>query len=475
MNKKILISLLIIIVVTSFICLPKSTLAKNYKNVSENEYKDFLKTFLREKYYENKDEEADDGSISDSCVGNINVTCKGIYVTSTGQTYDLDTYVAGVISAEASFTVNGKDELGKAWAVITRSYAVAYTNNCTTSIDSSSYTQNFDSSDTTTYKKHATETNGIVITKNNKDVFGAPYALSLASDCIPVDGNKCKFKRCTVYADDISDCTSNGGEVFEFIVPQGIVTYSGGTHAGGIEPYIASYLVSEGNMKNYKYNQIIKAFYGKNANVAKMGGSSSKSSDCNKDDDKSENVTDNNGITFPVKNYDNVGGDSGLIKKLQKNKYFANAGSNISQCPWYAKARALEIVNTSNLSSKLKTKATAVLNQTTGNGIDWYGGVNSTLGDYFAYSSDINKPRAGSLIAWSGGNGHNYGHVGIIEKVNKDGSVVLSDGWNSGGAEAADTWDNVTVHTRTMTIDELKTYDGYHLFEGYTYLFSYRK
>ena len=41
--------------------------------------------------------------------------------------------------------------------------------------------------------------------------------------------------------------------------------------------------------------------------------------------------------------------------------------------------------------------------------------------------------------------------------------------------DADDTWDNVKVETVTMTIDELRHLSGPYDFEGYTYLFSYRK
>lgn len=444
------------------------------RKATPEEYKEFLSKFLEEKYYLNKD-----GDNKSCFVDKVDAECKGITVSSTGKTYDLDTYVAGVLNAEPGSTIEGNEELAKAQAIIIRSYTVAHTNNCTKSIGSSSNEQNFidnsGSVNSEKYKKYATDTSGLVMADSN-GVIEATYSLARASDCIPISGGKCKFKRCTKYADSISSCS---GKVTEFEVPSDLITYtSNDIHYGGIEPYIAAYISKK---ENYTYDQILKAFYGDDIKIAKLNGSTGKSNSTNSSSSETTSCNDDtgdmstvDGITFPVKNYDNIH-ESMSISVLQNNEYFANSGSNISQCPWYAKARAIEIINTSTLSSELKAKATAVLKQTFGNGIDWYGGINSTLGSYFAYSSDINKPMAGSIIAWSGGNGHNYGHVGIIEKVNSDGTVVLSDGWNGGGANADDTWSNVRVETVTMTIDQLRHLSGYHNFEGYTYLFSYRK
>ena len=93
---------------------------------------------------------------------------------------------------------------------------------------------------------------------------------------------------------------------------------------------------------------------------------------------------------------------------------------------------------------------------------------------YFKYTSDVTKPMAGSIVSWQR-NSHNYGHVGIVEKVNSDGTVVISEGWNRFGADSTDSVNSIKIITRTMTIDQIKTYDGTGSFIGYTYLLSYKK
>ena len=416
------------------------------------------------------EETNDDCSITP--IGTIYNECTG--VTVNGTTYSLEDYVAGVLAAEFSFTMTN-DEIGKADAIATRSYTLAHTNNCKNSIGSSSYEQNF-STDIEKYKKFSYDTAGIVMVDPDGEIILGVYSLAPADDCILVDG-KCKFQRCTRYAESISSCP---GKVTEFIVPQGTVTYPNhDVHYGGIEPYIARYL---GESENYTYDKLLKAFYGDDLTLARLtssGSANSSNTSNTSTNSTSTNSTDlicesgNNdyaevdGITFPVKNYDIEGTSDGL------SDYFDLSAGNVSQCPWYAKYRAIEIIMTSTLSDDLKEKAKSVLLSTAGNGNQWYGGSNSTL-SYFEYTNDINKAKPGSIVSWER-NTHSYGHVAIVEKVNSDGSLVISEGWNMGGPDAADIPSNIRVITHTMTLDEVQTYNGGGTFIGYTYLFSYKK
>lgn len=203
----------------------------------------------------------------------------------------------------------------------------------------------------------------------------------------------------------------------------------------------------------------------KNSNSSSGKSASSKSLVCDPDNNGQYVTVD--GIKFSTKNYNIEGTSQGL------GKSFDLTAGNVSQCPWYAKYRAIEIVESSSLSSDLKEKAKSVLLSTFGNGNDWYGGKNSTL-SYFKYSSDINKAKPGSIISWER-NTHNMGHVGIVENVNSDGSLVISEGWNMGGPYAADIPSNIKVITTTYTLDEVRNYRGGGTFIGYTYLFSYKK
>ena len=411
----------------------------------------------------------DDENNNNSClnIGSINGSCSGVTVRGYG-TYPLDEYIAGVLFAEFSIT-NKSEELGKAFSIVIRTYTMSHTSECKNSIGSSSAEQNFAQEktgevNTKMYRKYADATSGIVMVDSNGKYANGTYSLAKASDCEPTSNGMCKFRRCTQYATSISSCS---GKVTEFIVPQGTITFEGRVHYGGIEPYIAVYLAEH---EGYTYDKLLKAFYGDDISLAYLKDSKSKSNEStgsNLSCDPNGEYVSVDGVKFKFKNYNIEGTSEGL------GSSFDLTAGNVSQCPWYAKYRAIEIVESSSLSSDLKQKAKSVLLATNGNGNMWYAGTNSTL-SYFGYSSDVNKPKAGSIVAWER-NTHNYGHVGIVEKVNSDGSIVVSEGWNRFGAESSDTVSAIKIITRTMTIDEVKTYGGTGSFIGYTYLFSYKK
>ena len=71
----------------------------------------------------------------------VNDECKSIVVDN--QTYSLEDYVKGVVSAEA-YTNEGMEAL-KAQAIAARTFAIKRTNNCTISIENSDVTQKFTS------------------------------------------------------------------------------------------------------------------------------------------------------------------------------------------------------------------------------------------------------------------------------------------------------------------------------------------
>lgn len=450
MKKKILIGILLIL------AFPLVSNAE-YEQEREDIY-DYKKFF--EDLYPIDEQK---NSCSNLSIGTIYNECTG--VTVNGVTYSLEDYVAGVLAAEFSYTMTN-DEIGKADAIVTRSYTLAHTNNCKNSIGSSSYEQNF-SSNIETYKKFAYDTAGIVMTEPNGDIVLGVYSLAPASDCVLTSDGMCKFQRCTRYADSVASCSA---KVTEFIVPQGTITYQyHDVHYGGIEPFIAQYLAEK---ENYTYDQLLKAFYGDDITLARISSSASNTTTTKTNstdlicESGNGEYAEVDGVKFPVKDYNIEGSTDGL------SNYFDFSVGNVSQCPWYAKYRAIEIVMTSSLSNELKEKAKAVLLSTAANGNGWYGGTNSTL-SYFKYTNDVTKPKAGSIVAWER-NTHSYGHVAIVEKVNSDGSVVISEGWNRFGADSGNSVDSIKIITRTMTQDEIKTYNGGGSFIGYTYLFSYK-
>ena len=411
-----------------------------------------------------------------STIGTVYAECSG--VTVGGSTVTLDEYVAGVIKGEFGGSASNDEnrlEISKVNAIAARSFLMAQTG-CTSVISSPSF-QVYNSIDPSDhydqiYLKAAEETAGIVMMRNNNFVTG--YFVTVpTSQYITKSGGNWTFHMLGDANDESTayDYTMPEADIFR------IASYTGGLlypdessgHHWGIPTVGAAYEVEKGTSTE----DILKMFYGSDISLARLNSSGTSSTNasstsfaCNDNNDDGEYVMSDD-VKFTAKNYNIEGTSQGL------GSSFDLTAGNVSQCPWYAKYRAIEIVESSSLSSDLKEKAKSVLLSTFGNGNQWYGGTNSTL-SYFKYSNDVNKPKAGSIVSWER-NTHNYGHVGIVEKVNSDGTVVISEGWNRYGAEAADTVDAIKIITRTMTIDEISTYGGTGSFIGYTYLLSYKK
>ena len=103
--------------------------------------------------------------------------------------------------------------------------------------------------------------------------------------------------------------------------------------------------------------------------------------------------------------------------KSYQDYYGSNNTSLIGECAWYATNRAREITNTLGVS------------KWTDNG---NGGTFCKLPQASNYKTcwpsrgEKCAPKQGAIVSWSHGT---YGHVGIIEKVNADNTVLLSHAW----------------------------------------------
>ena len=153
--------------------------------------------------------------------------------------------------------------------------------------------------------------------------------------------------------------------------------------------------------------------------------------------------------------------------------------SNVGQCVWYAKSRAMEILtelSNNDLADTEKTqKAIDSLRGTYGHARDWYKNASNS----FNKIDDPNQPQAGSIIVWSGGAGHNYGHVAIIEEINQEtGTITITDAYsnkrvNGEIRSCPDTWDCIVYQKKEMSLDNyFNNYikngsSGNYKFEGY--------
>lgn len=93
------------------------------------------------------------------------------------------------------------------------------------------------------------------------------------------------------------------------------------------------------------------------------------------------------------------------------------------ECAMYATCRAQEILSTMGINKSFTTNV---------NGGEFCSSVQG-------FSKGM-SPRQGSLVSWSGGE-EGYGHVAVVEKVNADGSIVISEMYAKLGFYGASSWD----------------------------------
>lgn len=129
------------------------------------------------------------------------------------------------------------------------------------------------------------------------------------------------------------------------------------------------------------------------------------------------------------------------------------------QCTWYAEGRIMEMAN--EIGYDLDYDALYTM---TGNGGDWVTQA-YTRQSTFEISYDVSEARAGSVMCWGGGwyDGYPCGHVAVVEKVNDDGTIAMSEGWYSGGEIQFRYLDNVTADS----ILNRSSYGTPYVFRGY--------
>lgn len=188
-----------------------------------------------------------------------------------------------------------------------------------------------------------------------------------------------------------------------------------------------------------------------------------------------------------------TGGDSTEIQKAVDSsgtQIYKGSALNAGQCPWYAKYRAIEILTFSDMDATTKAAAINAIRNHGGDGAGW--GSRSTLNKYFQVSDNLQDAKPGAIISWAGGikcgytytdatgvPRDGYGHVGIVEKVNRDASgkvtsIVISDGWKKTPWESYSGWSGVQVnYSRTKSYDSTIHYfsnDKEYFFAGLVFL-----
>lgn len=108
--------------------------------------------------------------------------------------------------------------------------------------------------------------------------------------------------------------------------------------------------------------------------------------------------------------------------KSYQDYYGSNNTSLIGECAWYATNRAREITNALGVRTWTTNRNGGTFCEDNGDAI-YYERCWPSRGEKCA-------PKQGAIVSWSHGT---YGHVGIIEKVNADNTVLLSHSWVGNG------------------------------------------
>lgn len=361
------------------------------------------------------------------------------------ESMDLEDYVARVVTSENNWYEGDNIENMKAQAIAARTFALNATSNCKNSIKNSSLQQTLADTASSMAIRAAEETNSLVLLQDGK-VFSTMYdALAIASS----DDTNYYLKQANLAIPKTW--------LDERITQKQYEWYTEHNHGQGMSQWGSRYLQTIG--KNYE--DILGTFYTM-AEISKMGGlisGGNYSSDM-----------------APAVDVNELAERRDYYKSIGIDYIYSASASNVSQCPWYAKSRAIEIVYNSNMDDTLKNTAIESLRKTHGNGADWYNTPDATI---FTKTTDYTQIQPGSIVSWStsskeGASCHDYGHVAIVEQVLENGKVLISEGWNKGGADSGNNWSKVAYSVREVSMDYIKSHKNSsgctYTFNGYVYL-----
>ena len=155
--------------------------------------------------------------------------------------------------------------------------------------------------------------------------------------------------------------------------------------------------------------------------------------------------------------------------------------NNTCQCVWYAKNRAIEILNElykkSSITKKQYDIYTKRISNTRGNGNQFTLNGSINMNNSFKGSNNINDFKAGSFIgmkSWYSSAGQTYGHVVVIEKVDfENKKIYTTDGSHKGNC-SRNNFSGLAFNYKEYTFDEF--YQRYNptdsaKFDFYGYLY----
>lgn len=349
--------------------------------------------------------------------------------TVDGVKVNFEDYVAGVVKHEIGFVSdssygNKYDEAIKALAIAARTYAYYVTDGCKSSISNNNGQQTFSEIDLSSDKDKKIadlvsqvpgimlkdSTGSLLLTQYDSFCFSSlsnnTYHMFQGNIDIPVTWtnkmnilgmgtNQYKTRDGNMHTSGWirlncpCDNSKHGNNIDKnnkacTIEENGSVKYLDGGHGNGMSQYGALYLSEE---QNLKYDEILKRFYG--------------------DDIQFEQPSDEFEINSET-------GFKMRISRAQRDNKFFYSSESIEfinayegECVWYAEGRADEILSNWGVNKKY----TAL-----GNGGEFCQNARKVN---YQVNEDVNDVTEGSIISWMY---NTYGHVAIVEKVNKDSS-----------------------------------------------------
>lgn len=327
------------------------------------------------------------GSISESAyLQSANRDCSGGIIVNE-QVYDLEDYVAGVVTAEAD--PNQDMEALKAQAIAARTYAIVRTNHCKNSISNSSRDQNFNVNASDKAKQAVNETRGMVLTYDST-MFLSEY------DSFYGKKEDCDSNGCSASYKKLPNGESNNivlSNKYKFLIAGG--------HGRGMSQVYSYELADSG--KNYE--EILKFFYSSGVKISALN---------------TQDYSSGLSAKSPVTGISTRVGAPSMNNKHDAHFYYSNynlsySAGFVGQCTWYSYGRANEILDEVGSSLKWKYAPDAK---------EWYT-FNLSDSEPFSSSTDVNSPKVGAIIVWNGGK---HGHVAVVEAVNDDGTIDYSEG-----------------------------------------------
>lgn len=449
---------------------------EKYKVDLEHYEKYLQEEFVRKFYYDNKQSEEIDAKVEETVreifsrvsfvegletpkqYGKVYATCPGVTVVDAeGEligTYDLETYVAGVVTGEAYAGQN--IEAYKAQAIASRTFVLKETNNCSTSIESSQRKQVFNPDIADYGTEAANATAGLVLIY--EDELITPLYDSFCyndSDCVygEEDG-----KRYVEYTK-----VPNNEKHKVYLTDDKYYSMIAGGHGYGMSQVVSYEMADNGS----SYEEILNFFYSDGVEIANMNSVYGMFSFTI---EPPKNVSE---LLERSKQYKDMGIVMIAGQQFDMSQIYDYDHPYLGQCVWYARGRMLEMIYYSNMDDVTKINALNAVASTSANGEGWFAHPNLSI---FQKSTDNNMPMPGSFVSWSGGSdvcNPRCGHVAVVESVDYENhTITISEGWNSTGAGGTATWDNVNMTINTYTFESIKNYTNgnRYSFNGYVYV-----